>query len=256
MFRIATWNVNSLRVRLPHVLGWLDSGRPDVLALQETKSQDKDFPLDSFAERGYHVLHAGQKTYNGVAILSLRPGTLVADAFPDFEDPQRRVLHARIGNIQVLNLYVPNGSEVGSEKFEYKLRWLARLRKYVAGLLGEKTGLAVVGDFNIAPAPEDVHDPAAWEGQVLFSAPEREEFSKLLQLGLVDCYRLFPQPPGGFTWWDYRTGAFRRNDGLRIDHVLASRSLAARCRGCRIDLEPRRLERPSDHAPVIAEFDL
>jgi exodeoxyribonuclease-3 len=256
MFRIATWNVNSLRVRLPHVLAWLDAEQPDVLALQETKLQDPDFPRDTFAERGYQALHAGEKTYNGVAILSRAPLALVADAFPAFDDPQRRVLHARTGGVDVLDIYVPNGSEVGSEKFEYKLRWLGRLRQYVAGLIDAGGRLAVVGDFNIAPAPEDVHDPAAWQGQVLFSEAERDEFSGLLRQGLVDCFRLFRQEPGGYTWWDYRAGAFRRNLGLRIDHILASRELADLCRGCRIDREPRRRERPSDHAPVVAEFDL
>jgi exodeoxyribonuclease-3 len=256
MFRIATWNVNSLRVRLPHVLDWLDAEQPDVLALQETKLQDPDFPRDAFAERGYQALHAGEKTYNGVAILSRAPLTLIADSFPDFDDPQRRVLHARTGGVDVLDIYVPNGSEVGSEKFEYKLRWLGRLRQYVSGLIDAGGRLAVVGDFNIAPASEDVHDPAAWQGQVLFSEAERDEFSGLLRQGLVDCFRLFRQEPGGYTWWDYRAGAFRRNLGLRIDHILASRELAGLCRGCRIDREPRCRERPSDHAPVIAEFDL
>jgi exodeoxyribonuclease-3 len=256
MFSIATWNVNSLRVRLAHVLDWLESRRPDVLALQETKLQDRDFPLDVFSERGYHALHAGEKTYNGVAILSRTPLSLIADSFPDFEDPQRRVLHAQAGPVQVLNVYVPNGSEVGSDKFEYKLRWLKSLRRYAAALARGDSKLALVGDFNIAPAPEDVHDPTAWEGQVLFSPREREEFAALLEQGLVDCFRLFPQPPGGYTWWDYRAAAFRRNRGLRIDHILASGTLAACCRNCRIDVDPRRRERPSDHAPVIAGFEL
>jgi len=255
MFKIATWNVNSLRVRLPHVLDWLDAERPDVLALQETKLQDRDFPLDAFRQRFYHALHAGQKTYNGVAILSRLPISLIADSFPGFDDPQRRVLHAQAGAIQVLNIYVPNGSEVGSERFEYKLRWLGHLRRYTAGLIAAGAGFAVVGDFNIAPAPEDVHDPATWEGRVLFSMPEREAFSGLLQQGLVDCFRIFPQAPGGYTWWDYRAAAFRRNLGLRIDHILASPALADRCRSCRIDTGPRGLERPSDHAPVMAEFE-
>jgi len=256
MFKVATWNVNSLRVRLPHVLDWLDAERPDVLALQETKLPDPDFPPGPFAERGYNVLFAGQKTYNGVAIIGRGPLSLIATSFPGFDDPQRRVLHARSGGIEVLNLYVPNGSEVGSEKFEYKLRWLGRLRQYLAGLLEAGGRLAVVGDFNIAPAAGDVHDPAAWQGQVLFSDVEREEFAGLLRQGLVDCFRLFPQEPGGYTWWDYRAAAFRRNLGLRIDHILASPELAGLCRGCRIDPGPRHLERPSDHAPVIAEFEL
>jgi exodeoxyribonuclease-3 len=255
MLKIATWNVNSLRVRLPHVLDWLESERPHLLALQETKLQDKDFPAATFAERGYQVLYSGEKTFNGVAVLSRGPMSLVADGFPGADDPQRRVLHVRTSDLEMLNLYVPNGSEVGSEKFEYKLRWLGRLRRYLAGVLDGGARVAVVGDFNIAPQPEDVHDPAAWEGQVLFSEAERGEFSKLLEQGLVDCFRLFAQPPGGFTWWDYRAGSFRRNRGLRIDHVLASPDLAGRCRGCRIDRGPRSRERPSDRAPVIAEFD-
>jgi exodeoxyribonuclease-3 len=243
-------------VRLPHVLDWLDAEGPDVLALQETKLQDRDFPLDAFRERAYDALHAGEKTYNGVAILSRTPLSLVTHAFPDFDDPQRRILHAQTGPVQILNVYVPNGSEVGSEKFEYKLRWLRHLRRYAGGLAGSGLKLALVGDFNIAPGPEDVHDPEAWEGQVLFSLEEREEFAKLMQLGFVDCFRLFPQQPGSFSWWDYRAAAFRRNQGLRIDHILATPALGALCRGSRIDTAPRRRERPSDHAPVVAEFEL
>lgn len=256
MLKIATWNVNSLRVRLPHVLDWLEREQPDLLALQETKLQDENFPLAEFVERGYHAQFSGQKTYNGVAVLGRRPLQRLGDALPGLDDTQRRVLHVQSGALQLLNLYVPNGSEVGSEKFEYKLRWLAALRRHLAGLLRENAAIAVVGDFNIAPAPEDVHDPAAWQGQVLFSEAERAEFAALTGLGLVDCFRLFPQAPASFSWWDYRTAAFARNHGLRIDHVLATPDLARHCRACRIDLAPRRLERPSDHAPVIAEFEL
>lgn len=256
MFKIATWNVNSLRVRLPQLLSWLQVQRPDVMALQETKLTDADFPHAAFADLGYGVQASGQKTYNGVAIASRVPPTDVSRDFPAFPDPQRRILKASLAGISILNLYVPNGFQVGSDKFAYKLDWLYQLQTHVVDLLNENDRLIVLGDFNIAPADPDVHDPAQWEGQVLFSEPERAAFFKLIQAGLVDCFRLFPQQEKSFTWWDYRAAAFRRNLGLRIDHILASSALASRCRTCRIDREPRRWERPSDHAPVIAEFDL
>lgn len=253
--KIATWNVNSLRVRLPQVLAWLDAERPDVLALQETKLPDPDFPAADFHARGYQAAFSGQKTYNGVATLSRAPLTVLATSLPGFGDPQRRVLCAETEGVPVLNLYVPNGSEVGSDKYDYKLGWLDAARAYIAGLLPTRPRLVVLGDFNIAPADEDVHDPAAWAGQVLCSGPERDAFRRLLELGLEDCFRKFPQPPDSFTWWDYRAAGFRRNLGLRIDHILAGAESARRCRSCRIDRTPRGWERPSDHAPVIAEFD-
>jgi exodeoxyribonuclease-3 len=256
VFRIATWNVNSLRVRLPQVLAWLEAERPDVLALQETKLTDDEFPFDAFTPYGYHAVCAGQKTYNGVALITRTPVQNPLTGFPGCDDPQRRVLFAAVGEVDVLNLYVPNGAEVGSDKFEYKLWWLGKLRAFVAELLRGGRPLVVLGDFNIAPEAIDVHDPARWEGKVLFSEPERAEFRRLLDLGLVDCFRLLNGEPGQYTWWDYRAFAFRRNMGLRIDHVLASRDLAARCRTCEIHRDVRKAERPSDHVPVLAGFEL
>ncbi|MBS0365822.1 MAG: exodeoxyribonuclease III [Proteobacteria bacterium] len=252
--RIATWNVNSLRVRLPQVLAWLAASPVDVLAMQETKVTDPDFPREAFEAIGYHVLHSGQKTYNGVALLSREPATGAVTEIPGFEDPSRRVLAATTAGVRVVNLYVPNGQAVGSEKYDYKLRWLAALTGWLAAELHADSPLVVLGDFNIAPADEDVHDPAAWEGSVHVSEPERRALRGLLALGLTDVFRRFPQPAGSFSWWDYRTGAFRRNNGLRIDLLLTTAALAQRCSACTIDREPRKAERPSDHTPVIADF--
>ncbi|HET7307582.1 MAG TPA: exodeoxyribonuclease III [Gammaproteobacteria bacterium] len=252
--KIATWNVNSLNVRLPHVLQWLEAEQPDVLALQETKLVDDKFPHDDFEKLGYHTMCCGQKTYNGVAIASRKPLANAVRALPDFEDPQCRVLAGTIDGVRVIDVYVPNGQTVGSEKYRYKLAWLDALRHWLQAELAEYPELAIVGDFNIAPEPGDVHDPAEWEGKVLFSEPERMAFRALLGLGLKDSFRLFEQVEGSFSWWDYRAGSFRRDRGLRIDHVLASDALAARCRNVSIDREPRGWERPSDHAPVTATF--
>lgn len=256
MFKIATWNVNSIRVRLDHVLQWLEKEQPDVLALQETKLPDENFPVAGFEAAGYRVCSNGQKTYNGVAILSRRPLKVIATGFPGYDDPQRRVLCAAHKDIAVLNLYVPNGSETGSEKYAYKLDWLAQLQTYTAALLQEYPRCVMLGDFNIAPEDEDVHDPEVWRGKVLFSEPERAALQKLLEQGFADCFRLFPRDEPRFSWWDYRAAAFRRNRGLRIDHILASEALKDHCGACEIDIEPRRLERPSDHAPVVATFDI
>ena len=253
--KIATWNVNSLNVRLPHVLDWVGQQQPDILALQETKLTDSDFPTLDFANAGYHAVFAGQKTYNGVAILSRLPvGEIITD-LPGLTDPQRRVLGATIGKVRVLNLYVPNGQAVGSDKYAYKLAWLEKLAEWLPTQLAQYPQLVVLGDFNIAPEDRDVHDPAAWAGQVLCSEPERAAFRRLLDLGLKDAFRLFPQEDQIFSWWDYRAAAFRRNIGLRIDHILVSPALAAACTTCQVDKAPRRLERPSDHAPMIAKFD-
>jgi exodeoxyribonuclease-3 len=256
--RVASWNVNSLRVRLPHVLDWLSSHEPDVLGIQETKLEDHAFPVDALREAGYEVAFSGQKTYNGVALVTRSPARdVVRDLEADgFEDVQRRVLGATVDGIRVLNLYVPNGQSVGSEKYEYKLGWLAALRTHVARELEQHSRLVVMGDFNIAPDDRDVHDPKQWEGQVLCSEPERAALGSILGLGLEDTFRLFEQPEALFSWWDYRAAGFRRNRGLRIDLVLASEPLARCCTASRIDLEPRRLERPSDHAPAYADFDL
>ena len=252
--KIATWNVNSLRVRLPHLLDWLAAAPVDIVGVQETKLTDEAFPYAELSAAGYHAVHNGQKTYNGVALLSRRPIEDVSRNLPGFDDEQRRVIAGTIDGVRVINVYVVNGQAVGSEKYGYKLRFLEALRQYVADELAQHSQLAVIGDFNIAPAPEDTHDPAVWEGQILCSEAERDGLRALLALGLKDSFRQFEQPPQSFSWWDYRQAAFRRNMGLRIDHVLISPALAARCVQCQIDTAPRRLERPSDHAPVIAEF--
>jgi len=256
--KIASWNVNSLNVRLPHVLQWLETAKPDLLGLQETKLTDEKFPQAEIEAAGYNVVFSGQKTYNGVAVLSRQPQTAadVVTDLPGLDDPQRRVLGATYGDVRFLNLYVPNGQEVGSDKYAYKLDWLAKLRAYVEAQLKQYPKFVMVGDFNIAPDDRDVHDPAAWAGSVLCSEPEREAFRGLLDLGLSDTFRQFEQEEGSFSWWDYRQAAFRRNLGLRIDHILASTDLASRCTASSVDKEPRRWERPSDHAPAVAEFDL
>jgi exodeoxyribonuclease-3 len=254
--RIATWNVNSLRVRLPHLLEWLQVQSPDVVALQETKLVDDAFPVEDLRAAGYHVAFSGQKTYNGVAILAREPPADVLRDIPGFDDPQRRVLAATIAGVRVLGLYVPNGQSVGSEKYQYKLGWLAALEGWLKAELAAHPRLVALGDFNIAPEDRDVHDPVAWEGQVLVSEPERAALRGLCALGLEDVFRRFEQPPASYSWWDYRQGAFRRNNGLRIDLVLATSALAGCCSACTIDVEPRRQERASDHTPVIATFDM
>lgn len=252
--KIATWNVNSLKVRLPQVLDWLAAHQPDVLCLQETKLEDVNFPAAEISATGYQTLFSGQKTYNGVAILSKTPATEVLSAIPAFADEQKRVLAATIAGVRVINLYVPNGQSVDSDKFQYKLGWLKALTAWLEQELTQHPGMVVLGDFNIAPEEADVHDPQAWAGQVLFSPPEREAFRQLVRLGLSDSFRLFDQPEKSYTWWDYRMNAFRRNMGLRIDHILLSAALAKTCKSCAIDKEARKAERPSDHAPVMVEF--
>lgn len=256
MFRVATWNVNSLRVRLPHVTDWLKTSDPDALAIQETKLTDDNFPASEFEQLNYHSVYSGQKTYNGVAILSKQPAKVIATDFPDFIDPQRRILCAVIDDICLLNLYIPNGSEVGSEKYAYKLEWLSHLQTFTASLLKKYKHCLVVGDFNIAPTDDDVHDPEEWAGKIHCSEPERAEFFKLTGKGLEDCFRLFKRDGKAFSWWDYRGGGFRRNRGLRLDHILASKPLAALCTACEIDIAPRALERPSDHTPVYSDFNI
>jgi exodeoxyribonuclease-3 len=254
--KIATWNVNSLTVRLPQVLEWARSADPDVLALQEIKLLTEAFPLQNFAEAGYHAIASGQKTYNGVATLSrVAPADPVTD-IPGFEDPQRRVLASTIDGLRIVNLYVPNGQSVGSLKYEYKLGWLAALRDYLPTEMSVHEHLVVLGDFNIAPGDPDVYDPVAWGEGIHCSPAERAALGELLKLGLVDVFRQFEQPEKAFSWWDYRAGKFRRNAGLRIDLILASPALAARCTASYIDRGPRGWERPSDHAPVVAEFAL
>ena len=252
--KIASWNVNSLKVRLPQVLDWLRAAQPDVLALQETKLTDDKFPAAEIEALGYHVAFSGQKTYNGVALISREPPADLVTDLPRLDDPQRRILGATIGDVRVLNLYVVNGQEVGSEKFAYKLDWLEKVTDYVREDLERHKDYVVLGDFNIAPDDRDVHDPQAWHERILCSTPEREALRKLLDLGFKDSFRLFEQPAETFSWWDYRAAGFRRNLGLRIDLVLASESMAGKCKASTIDAEPRKLERPSDHAPAVAEF--
>lgn len=253
--KIATWNVNSLKVRLPQLLAWLAQVQPDIVALQETKTLNENFPFADINAAGYQVVFSGQKTYNGVAILSR---TLISDVtteIPDLVDPQRRILAATTAGIRIINLYVPNGDNVFSEKYQYKLNWLEKVTHYLSSQHQQASRLVVLGDFNIAPEPRDVHDPARWEGHVLFSEPERAIFAEWLKLGLQDVFRLFPQAENLFSWWDYRQGALHRNWGLRIDHILVNSSFAKECVHCEIDKTVRKQERPSDHAPVIATFN-
>jgi len=252
--KLATWNVNSLKVRLPQVLDWAGKHRPEVLCLQETKLQNDQFPAVEIRATGYEPLANGQKTYNGVAILARSAAADVVTAIPGFPDEQKRVLAATVGGVRVICAYVPNGESVESDKYQYKLRWLAAFRDWLKAELVQHPRLAVLGDLNVAPENRDVHDPAAWEGNVLVSVPERNAFKELLAAGLKDAFRLFEQPERSFTWWDYRMNAFRRKMGLRIDHILLSDELTKACIACTIDIEPRRNERPSDHAPVIAEL--
>jgi exodeoxyribonuclease III len=260
--RIATWNVNSLRVRLPQLLEWLAASAPDVVALQETKLTDDAFPGAELNAAGYNVAFSGQKTYNGVALLARSAGPgggLLADVsrdIPGFDDPQRRVIAATVGELRVVDVYVPNGQSVDSDKYQYKLGWLQALRQYLAAELVRFPRLVVLGDFNIAPEDRDVHDPIAWQGSVLVSEPERAALRALLDTGFDDVFRRFEQAEKSFSWWDYRQGAFRRNAGLRIDLILSSRALAERCTASEIDREPRRVERASDHTPVLATFDI
>jgi len=252
--KIATWNVNSLRVRLPHLLDWLAKASPDVACLQETKCEDAAFPAEELRAAGYCSVHHGQRGYNGVAILSRSAGEGVCRGIPAFADEQSRVIAADFEGVRVVSVYVPNGQSVGSDKFAYKLRWFEALAAWLGKELAAHPRLAVLGDFNVAPEDRDVHDPELWVGKIHVSEPEREALRRVLAVGFADAFRLFEQPPKSFTWWDYRMGAFRRNMGLRIDQVLLSPELARACRSCTIDTAPRKLERPSDHAPVLCEL--
>jgi exodeoxyribonuclease-3 len=253
--KLATWNVNSLKVRLPQVLNWLADNPVDVLCLQETKLTDDKFPAADIEAAGYHVVFNGQKTYNGVAILSKLPMTDVVRNNPRYEDPQQRILAATIDGVRVVCAYVPNGQSIESDKYEYKLGWLAAFRDWLAEEAARYPQLAVLGDYNIAPEDRDVHDPVAWAGQVLVSDRERAALTLLMEVGLTDAFRLFEQADKSFSWWDYRALGFRLNKGVRIDHILLSPALAARCSACVIDRVPRKWEQPSDHAPVIATLD-
>ena len=252
--KLAAWNVNSLNVRLPHVVEWLKTHKPDALCLQELKMEDAKFPLEAFDDIGYHAVFNGQKTYNGVAILSRARPEDVRKDIAGFEDHQKRVIAATIEGVRVVCVYIPNGQTVDSEKYQYKLQWLAALQNYMREAVDIYGDVALLGDYNIAPDNRDVYDPKAWEGQVLCSALERDAFRGLVGLGLVDSFRLFDQAEKSYSWWDYRMNGFKRNLGLRIDHVLLTPGIAARCTASVIDVEPRKLERPSDHAPVFVEI--
>ncbi|MDX2218976.1 MAG: exodeoxyribonuclease III [Burkholderiales bacterium] len=250
--KLVTWNVNSLNVRLPHVEGWLKAHQPEVLCLQEIKMEDAKFPREAIESLGYHVVFDGQKTYNGVAIIAKSAPVDVTRGIAGYADEQKRVIAATIDGVRVVCVYIPNGQSLDSDKYQYKLGWLKALTAWLEGELKRYPDLALLGDYNIAPEDRDVHDPKAWEGQVLVSEPERAAFRALQALGLTDSFRLFEQPEKSFTWWDYRMNGFKRNLGLRIDHVLLTSPLAARCTASSIDVEPRKLERPSDHTPAFA----
>lgn len=250
--KIATWNVNSLNVRLPHLLDWLARESPDVVGLQEIKCEDAKFPLEAIRHAGYEAVFAGQKTYNGVAILSRPAATDVQRGIPGYDDAQQRVIAATVNGVRVVNAYFPNGQAPGTEKFAYKLDWLEHLTAWLKQELITSAELCLVGDYNIAPTDADAHPD--WKEEIHVSPPERAAFAALEALGLQDVYRKFDQAEKSFSWWDYRMNAFRRNFGLRIDHVLASPALADRCTACSIDKSTRVLERPSDHAPVVATF--
>lgn len=249
--RIATWNVNSLNVRLPHLLQWLGEDGVDIVAIRETKLTDDRFPVEALQEAGWHCAWHGQKTYNGVALVSREPISDVVTGIPGFDDTQARVIAGTIGDIRTLCVYVPNGQAVGSDKYAYKLEWLAALRDYVVNILAEHPNLVVSGDFNIAPTEADTHDPDRWEGHILCSDAERAALQALLDTGLTDAFTRIDPPEQRFTWWDYRQGGFRRGLGLRIDHHLISEPLLQRFDSFAIDIEPRRWERPSDHTPVV-----
>jgi exodeoxyribonuclease-3 len=258
--KIATWNVNSIKVRLPQVLDWLAHSQVDALCLQELKVDQDKFPIEAFNEHGYQAVWAGQKTYNGVAIISRQPGQDIVRNIPGFDDPQQRIIAATYphagsidgATVRLISAYCPNGQSVDSDKYQYKLRWYQALTDWLKTEMGQHQNLSILGDYNIAPADEDVHDPKRWVGQILVSEAERAALNELLDLGLTDAFRLFEQEPKSFSWWDYRLNGFKRNAGLRIDHVLLSQSLVPLCTACVIDTGPRGNEQPSDHAPVIA----
>lgn len=254
--QFATWNVNSLKVRLPQVLAWLETYPVDALCLQELKLTDENFPLAAIQEAGYQAIYTGQKTYNGVAILSKAPLTDVVKNIPGYDDPQQRIIAGTLstesGPVRLISAYCPNGQSLDSDKYTYKLEWYAALHTWLQTELQRYPQLALLGDFNVAPEDRDVHDPAKWAGDVLVSEPERQALQKLIDLGLHDAFRLFEQPERTFSWWDYRQLGFRRNAGLRIDHILLSDALKDHCTACVIDKVTRGNEQPSDHAPVIA----
>ena len=252
--KLATWNVNSLAVRLPQLLDWLNQHQPDAICLQETKLTDDKFPSTELAAAGYRSEWFGQKTYNGVALLTRDAASEVVKNIPGFDDPQARVISGSVAGIRLIGAYIPNGQAPGTDKFDYKMRWLSALREWVAAELSRHPKLVLVGDYNIAPEDRDVYDPVAWAGQILCTPEERAHFRGLIEIGLHDAFRLFDQPPKSWSWWDYRMLAFRKNQGLRIDHILVSEALKTRVTACTIDKLPRKNERPSDHAPVVVEL--
>jgi exodeoxyribonuclease-3 len=252
--KLATWNVNSIKIRLPQLVDWLAHEQPDVVCLQETKVDDDNFPVLEMEAAGYRSSYSGQKAYNGVALLTRVPVVDVVHGIGGYDDEQKRVLSATVDGTRVICAYVPNGQSVDSDKYRYKLAWLDAFQRSLAHELKAHPRLAVLGDFNVAPEERDVHDPRLWEGRVLFSKPERTAFRALLDTGMKDSFRLFEQPERSYSWWDYRMNAFKRNLGLRIDHVLLSHELAKDAVGSRIVRHVRELERPSDHAPVITEI--
>jgi exodeoxyribonuclease-3 len=254
--KIASWNVNSLKVRLPHLQQWLAEAQPDIVALQETKIVDEKFPIDEIAAMGYRAVFAGQKTYNGVAILAREQPTDMVTDIEGLDDPQRRILAATVGDIRVVNLYVVNGKAIGDEKYAYKLHWLAKVRDFLAAEIVRHPRLVVLGDFNICRDDRDVYDPVAWGEDIFCSPAERAALQALLDVGLHDSFRLFTEDGGLFSWWDYRQAAFRRNMGLRIDLILISDALKSLATSSIIDKAPRKWEQPSDHAPVALELNL
>lgn len=248
--------MNSVLARLPVVTRWLDEARPDVLCMQETKCTDERFPAEAFAELGYKAKTFGQPTYNGVAVLSKADCDEVHRGFPDDDSSaQARLLAVVVRNIHIVNVYIPNGQSVGAEKYYFKLAWMKRLRAYFDEYYKKNSKVLLCGDFNVAPEERDVHNPELWEGRILFSEKEREALELIKDWGFIDAFRMHTEEGGHYSWWDYRAMSFRRNNGLRIDHIWVSKSLAATCTGAWIDKEPRKWERPSDHTPVVAEFD-
>ncbi|MEZ5308297.1 MAG: exodeoxyribonuclease III [Pyrinomonadaceae bacterium] len=254
---IATWNVNSINVRLEHLLNWLESSKTDVVCIQETKSVDENFPLEDIKNAGYEAVFMGQKSYNGVAIVSRLPIENPVYNFPDDdEEAPKRLIAADINGVHIVNTYIPNGTELWTDKFDFKLDWLQRLRRYFDDRFTEDKRVLLCGDFNVAPDELDVWSVKQWEGKLHFSKPERAAIHHVKQWGFVDVYRKHHPDEQEFSWWNYRQGAFPKNQGLRIDHIWTSPSLADICTNCWIDKEPRTWERPSDHTPVVAEFEV
>ena len=254
--KIASWNVNGIRARIEHVTAWIKSNQPDVLALQETKVMDDMFPFEAFTSLGYEAMIYGQKSYNGVALLSKKSPKECTRGIDDFVDEQTRVISGIYEGVKIIDVYIPNGQSVGSEKFEYKMRWLTNLHRYLEASIKRNEQIVVLGDFNIAPQDIDVHAPIEWKGKVLCSDEEREWLHKIEKIGFVDSFRLFNQDEGLFSWWDYRMASYRRKMGMRIDLILISEALRKNCMKSYIDETPRALEKPSDHTPVLIELRL